>query len=216
MGGAHTLYVYVENNDDYSGLVISNVEFCNENGLTSGKTNTWVNYYKLDGDPDNEDPDNPPEAKANELVIHNAVEGTMADMTKKFEYKVTITSDQAVTANIEKYENNQWKVTQKDVNLSNAFQLGDDEQLHVYGLTSGDTYSINPTSYASEGYEQTVEGYTASTTPAFGDTNVTVNYTNTRNAVSPTGIVMNVAPYVLLVVVAAAGCFVFLRKRRED
>lgn len=44
----------------------------------------------------------------------------------------------------------------------------------------------------------------------------TVVITNTRNAVSPTGIVMNVAPYVLLVVVAAAGCFVFLRKRRED
>ena len=41
-------------------------------------------------------------------------------------------------------------------------------------------------------------------------------FTNNREAVSPTGIVMNVAPYVLLVVVAAAGCFVFLRKRRED
>ena len=43
-----------------------------------------------------------------------------------------------------------------------------------------------------------------------------VAYTNTRNAVSPTGLAMNVAPYALLVVVAAAGCFVFLRKRRED
>ena len=44
----------------------------------------------------------------------------------------------------------------------------------------------------------------------------TATITNTRNSVTPTGIVMNVAPYVLLVVVAAAGCFVFLRKRRED
>ena len=43
-----------------------------------------------------------------------------------------------------------------------------------------------------------------------------MNYTNTREAVSPTGLIMDIAPYALLVVVAAAGCFVFLRKRRED
>lgn len=43
-----------------------------------------------------------------------------------------------------------------------------------------------------------------------------IQFTNTRDAVSPTGLAMNVAPYALLVVVAAAGCFVFLRKRRED
>ena len=46
-------------------------------------------------------------------------------------------------------------------------------------------------------------------------TNV-IEFNNNKESVSPTGIVMNVAPYVLLVVVAAAGCFVFLRKRRED
>lgn len=45
---------------------------------------------------------------------------------------------------------------------------------------------------------------------------VTVLYENNREAVSPTGIVTNVAPYALLVVIAAAGCFVFLRKRDED
>ena len=46
-------------------------------------------------------------------------------------------------------------------------------------------------------------------------TNV-IEFNNNKESVTPTGIVMNVAPYVLLVVVAAAGCFVFLRKRRED
>ncbi|MBE5038557.1 QVPTGV class sortase B protein-sorting domain-containing protein [Subdoligranulum sp. DSM 109015] len=43
-----------------------------------------------------------------------------------------------------------------------------------------------------------------------------IEFNNSRNSVTPTGIVMNVAPYALLVVIAAAGCFVFLRKRRED
>lgn len=47
---------------------------------------------------------------------------------------------------------------------------------------------------------------------------VQVDYTNTRDIddVTPTGVIMNVAPYVLMVVIAAAGCFVFLRKRRDD
>ena len=43
-----------------------------------------------------------------------------------------------------------------------------------------------------------------------------VEFTNDREASTPTGIVMNVAPYALLVVIAAAGCLVFLRKRDED
>ena len=43
-----------------------------------------------------------------------------------------------------------------------------------------------------------------------------VTITNTKETVNPTGVVMDIAPYALLVVVAAAGCFVFLRKRRED
>ena len=54
----------------------------------------------------------------------------------------------------------------------------------------------------------------ATGTIATGVNSVTV--TNDRDAVSPTGLIMDIAPYVLLVVVAAAGCFVFLRKRRED
>ena len=48
--------------------------------------------------------------------------------------------------------------------------------------------------------------------------NTTATITNTKNAVSPTGIMMDIAPYAVLVVIAAAGCFIFLRKRhaKED
>ena len=50
------------------------------------------------------------------------------------------------------------------------------------------------------------------------DSNIDVKYVNTSDNDTnvATGIVMDVAPYALLVVAAAAGCFVFLRKRRED
>lgn len=70
----------------------------------------------------------------------------------------------------------------------------------------------NPTSTSET--ENTV--MTAARQKMNADENNYIEFNNSRTSVTPTGIVMNVAPYVLLVVVAAAGCFVFLRKRRED
>lgn len=57
---------------------------------------------------------------------------------------------------------------------------------------------------------------TGTTSSDVQNDNPTHTITNTRSTTTPTGIVMNVAPYALLVVVAVAGCFVFLRKRNED
>ena len=76
-------------------------------------------------------------------------------------------------------------------------------------LTNGSENSENPNTF-----EGTLGHTQANNAPEIKD--VTVLYENNREAVSPTGIVTNVAPYALLVVIAAAGCFVFLRKRDED
>ena len=82
---------------------------------------------------------------------------------------------------------------------------------------SGDGYEnteLTNTSKDANTFEGTLGHTQANNAPEIKD--VTVLYENNREAVSPTGIVMNVAPYALLVVIAAAGCFVFLRKRDED
>ena len=79
------------------------------------------------------------------------------------------------------------------------------------GYTNTGLTSISPDSNTFEG---TLGHTQANNAPEIKD--VTVLYENNREAVSPTGIVTNVAPYALLVVIAAAGCFVFLRKRDED
>ena len=76
-------------------------------------------------------------------------------------------------------------------------------------LTNGSENSENPNTF-----EGTLGHTQANNAPEIKD--VTVLYENNREAVSPTGIVTNIAPYALLVVIAAAGCFVFLRKRDED
>ena len=81
------------------------------------------------------------------------------------------------------------------------------------GRTSDDAAAV------SADAEAAIEGKTTGSVQATIGTNdddTDVMFYNIKNETTPTGIVMNVAPYVLLVVVAAAGCFVFMRKRRED
>ena len=84
-------------------------------------------------------------------------------------------------------------------------------------------YNPVTTTNFNNDYEASWNGATVSeesdktaTVARIADGNNTVTVTNNKTTVNPTGIVMDIAPYALLVVVAAAGCFVFLRKRRED
>ena len=82
---------------------------------------------------------------------------------------------------------------------------------------NGDGYKnteLTSTLQVTNTFKGTLGHTQANNAPEIED--VTVLYENNREAVSPTGIVANVAPYALLVVIAAAGCFVFLRKRDED
>ena len=107
------------------------------------------------------------------------------------------------------------------------------EMVKIYGLRAGDEYTIVETEAGKAGYTTTVNnagsttwdkdnaqkdivGQVSGTMQKNAD--VTVAYTNTRESSTPTGIMMDIAPYAVLVVIAAAGCFVFLRKRhtKED
>ena len=223
-GKAHTLYVFVENGT--SGLVITGVEF-HKGNATEDKTDSWVNYYKLSGDPD--DPDTPPTATANELTVAKYVDGKMANMSESFAFTVTIDSENEVTAYKDTatdtdgdgvIQDDEWTLGTNPISLADL-TLANNERVHIYGLSKDDTYTISETKYNADGYKTTIkvdgsESNIDGEQQTFGTSNAKVEYTNTRTAVSPTGIVMNVAPYALLVVVAAAGCFVFLRKRRED
>lgn len=114
------------------------------------------------------------------------------------------------------------------------------EYVRIYGLSENDKYTITENISESEGYDTSYTIWSTNpdkldivdpeyTAPEDGTevkdqyveasqtlTADYVEFTNDREASTPTGIVMNVAPYALLVVIAAAGCFVFLRKRDED
>ena len=168
--------------------------------------------------------------KTNDLTLDKVVSGTMGDKTADFTFtiKVNVEDTSAAKTYTVKYGDNQTKTFTSGSDGA-TITLKHNQTATIYGLSASDKYEIVETSYANDGYttaytvdiakaneapENATKSNTASGT--MGDAAKNVVFYNDRDAVSPTGIVTNIAPYALLVVIAAAGCFVFLRKRNED
>ena len=167
------------------------------NAKSDGYTNTYTTY---------------------ELSLDKVVTGTMGDKGKEFEF----------TIEFEGPANATFKYNETPVDL------GEDGKASVAGIKLADTtnpavikgipstvkYTITEKINANEGYttsytvngENETKGTTISV-QTMGKINNAVVCTNVKDAVTPTGIVMNIAPYVLMVVVAAVLAIVFLRKR---
>lgn len=227
------LYVYVKNNDamtdvEIYGVVVKDYTTGDEGAVTVGdKDSKFENTY----------------GKVNEEnVLHNVtltktLSGDAANLEQEFPFTITITnttSDNQVFKIWNDGDGNgvedSDEVSTITANATGAtYQLGNDETVKIFGLRDGDTYTIQEGNMSSENNGKTNDGYTvkinneATNNGQHQDTlagddadEISVTYDNNRTSVSPTGIAMNVAPYALLVVVAVAGCFVFLRKRNED
>ena len=197
------LYLFVQRDTDSGSFFISGATIYN--GTT--KTDTYTNWYKLGtGETPN------PDAQVGTVTVSKTVTGAMGSMNDEFTF--TISSSEDFTEG--KISINGGTVSA--VPSNGQFTLKSGQTATITGLDAG-SYTITET--VDRGYtlasvtggDQSGNGTTVEVTA--GDTTA-VGFTNNREAVSPTGLIMDIAPYVLLVVVAAAGCFVFLRKRRED
>lgn len=162
-----------------------------------------------------------------DLTLDKVVKGDMGNKGKEFNFTIEFTGgdegEKFIYGGQEYTFDDQGKVPVTNIMLADATTA-----ITISGLPSDVKYKVIENVPQSEGYETTATVNEASVDVAEGENAQTVAeqqkskdqddvvVTNTRNAVSPTGIVMDVAPYALLVVIAAAGCFVFLRKRRED
>lgn len=233
-GSTKYLYVYVKNNDKNTdvvvyGVVVKNYTTSTEGVVTIGdKSSTFDNVYgKVDDDP----------------VLHNVtltktLSGDGANLKQEFPFTIKITNDdgdhQVFKIWNDANGNHSEDIGEVSTIVANdttavSYQLGKDETVKIFGLRDGDTYTISEGNMSGNNDKKTADGYTvkidgvedadgqiAKELASTDDDEISVTFDNYRTSVTPTGIVMNVAPYVLLVVVAAAGCFVFLRKRRED
>ena len=228
-----TMYVHVKNvkktEENTLGLEVDFVELFDATKAEEadkGKTDGFNNEYGTKPDDD----------KLYNVELTKAITGDGANMNAEFGFSVTVNSE---------YDNSKYLVIDlngngqpdhnegevqdtwielKDGVAYTELKLGHEDSAFIVGLTNGDSYTIAETD-AGSGYTTTAayEGGNAITldqnrqfTGTALTKDETVIYTNTKIAVTPTGIAMDIAPYALLVVIAAAGCFVFLRKRNED
>ena len=211
------LYVFIENDASAANKLKVAYTMLTATGDTSDKDNSFDNKYGKDND--NQD-------TIYDLSLTKQITGSAADMRDEFKFTIT------VDGNVEGEKYILQNGTEYEIITSGTpveVDLGDDEYVTIYGLSANDKYTIVESYGDKVGYSTTATVNDASytfqdplTVTTAQDTTITsdqtVVYTNDKGSSAPTGIVMDIAPYAVLVVIAAAGCFIFLRKRhaKED
>lgn len=209
------LYVYVQNVGGKP--IVAYTELVDPNGGAEGgeaKIDHFDNDYDSAG------------TALHDLVLYKVVSGNAANMSEKFTFSVKIDGEAGEKYYVEygTFGNGNFTKGEKTVILTSGSEatitLGHNEAVKVYGLDSDDAYTITEKNANTNGYilkindadQKDEDGQTNGTISA----DATVKYENSKNATTPTGVILNVAPYALMVVIAVAGVAVFMRKRVED
>lgn len=110
-----------------------------------------------------------------------------------------------------------------------TFTLKNKGEITINGIPAGTKYTISEAKPSSKNYkstkiEQTVNGADAKVTTedlatkdaqVIGEGQNVAAYTNTYEKVTPTGIIMSIAPYIALIAIAAGAAALYLASRRR-
>lgn len=156
-----------------------------------------------------------------DLTFTKAVTGTLGNRSKEFEFNITITADatsQKTGASEQYYVeiNNQNGSSTTNVKSGELLQvkLRNGDTVKIYGLSPKDTYTVTETESGQDGYKTTGE-VDAEHATAMGNEDKTVTVENNKNTTTPGGVIMTIAPYALMVVLAGAFAVVFLTRRNR-
>ena len=157
------------------------------------------------------------------VTVTKKVQGGFATASDTFEFEVTVNGSTAGEAYKVVYTT---KGTETITHVVSGGKidvtLGKDDNVTIYGLSEKDSYTITEKGVTNG---KTATGYTVTDNCGVSDGIVSgnggtkdANYTitNTKEAVTPTGIAMTVAPYILMVAVAGIFAILFLRRRHEE
>ena len=150
---------------------------------------------------------------ANDLKIEKTVVGNQGVSTKDFSFTISVTDeDQAGEKYYVTFSSGKAPITLTS-GESKEITLKGGEYATIHGLSKNDVYSVEEDDYSKEGYttsinEANVRKVTGSISNYFE-----LHVVNTKNATTPTGIVMDIAPYIIMVAAAGVLAFVFLRRR---
>lgn len=212
--------------DDNGTLVIQNY------ALRTQANSTFVfnqdeNKYEYSVDPEVKSSGYTNKFENVDLEFKKVVTGNQADKSKQFRFKLEITN--AVPGNYA-IEVSRQDVIQSDSNVNEGNTITVDEQGEYVGyfyLADGDTVKVNDlnTQYGytlteeAEDYQSTA-GCTDYTDDTFG-TAITVDkktgFTNAREGIIPTGVIITVAPFMIgLLLFGAVMMFMISRRRRAS
>lgn len=154
------------------------------------------------------------EVKNSSLTVTKTVKGNAANKNDVFEFTVKVTgvSGSYPATNVA------GKVTAVNGVITEKVYLKNGEKFVIYNLPAGAAYTVTEADTAYVESFRIDNGETKSGSEAAGkvgkDDTVTA-FTNTKTITPPTGIFMNVVPYVLLLAVSVLGCVVFFVFRRR-
>lgn len=162
------------------------------------------------------------------LSLSKTVVGEYGDRTKDFTFTLNLTApstESNTSKTFEAYVVNGTQTTKLDNNLGygdNTVYLSHGETIKVYGLPAGTKYTLTETeetdytaSYVIDSGTSTSSNQTNQVT--IGNAASTVAFTNTYddNSVTPTGIIINNLPFVLMVVIAGSGLALYVVSKRR-
>ena len=174
-----------------------------ENGKDDG---VFVNdYSKKAGDEDT----------PHDLTITKTVTGNQGDKTAEFAFELSVTGAEGEQYYVTYGDNN---ITLTSGDQAQTIYLTNDQSAVIYGLSKGDTYTVKEIAANQDGYTTTIDDEETETGIKSGNitADTTVAYKNDRTVSTPTGVILNIAPYILMVALAGVLAFFFLRKRHYE
>lgn len=150
---------------------------------------------------------------AGSLKVTKKLEGDFADYSDKFKIKVVLSkpTDKIIANDIfvdgVKVTPEEWAT---DGTYTIEKELGDNESYTITNIPVGVTYTVNEANSGTY-----TPSYLGETGTIAADTEASATVTNTKNATTPGGVIMTIAPYALMVVLAGAFAVVFLSRRNR-
>lgn len=205
----YNIYAFVYEDDTADAIVVE------KDGKILGDTESNTKFEKVEFVND---------YTVHTLTITKTVTGNQGEMNRGFDFTFTVTGD-------ETGEKFRWVVYDKDreaVTTNNGYgevgtvttvPLKSGESVKIYGLSSGDHYTVKEADYTkNDGYTTKVDNEVVAENKKEGTitADTTVAYENNRGITTPTGIVTEYAPYILLVAAAGAFAVLFLRRKKEE
>ena len=161
-----------------------------------------------------------------DLTVKKHVTGTLGDRSADFDFTATIPVPGGSSYNFDSTNDQTGAAEQSDTTVN--VPLKDSKEFTVKGVPYGSGVSVQESDYTQKGYRTylavnsenygSTESRTTTTTKdqITGEGATVVNFKNEKNETTPTGVVMNIAPYAAMILGAGAFAGVFLGKKKSE